>query len=77
VSLHVLHIYLHIRAHLPELITGIMRKDMCSHIFWMLLLQAVEQLAFADIVLLNKVDLVDAQEKAAVIKRIKVCAGLV
>jgi CobW/HypB/UreG, nucleotide-binding domain len=35
-------------------------------------LQAVEQLAFADIVLLNKVDLVDAKEKAAVIKRIRV-----
>lgn len=35
-------------------------------------MQAVEQLAFADVVLLNKVDLVDDAEKAEVIKRIKV-----
>ena len=45
---------------------------MCCAVY--MVLQAVEQLAFADIVLLNKVDLVDAEEKAAVIKRIKVRA---
>ncbi len=35
-------------------------------------LQSVEQLAFADIVILNKVDLVDQASKARVIARIKV-----
>jgi hypothetical protein len=35
-------------------------------------LQAVEQVAFADRILLNKVDLVSAEEKAAVIKCLKV-----
>jgi G3E family GTPase len=35
-------------------------------------LQSVEQIAFADIILLNKVDLVDEAHKKRVISRIKV-----
>lgn len=38
--------------------------------------QAVEQIAFADKILLNKVDLVTETEKAEVIRRIKVCLGM-
>jgi G3E family GTPase len=34
--------------------------------------QAVEQVAFADRILLNKVDLVGEDEKQAVVRRIKV-----
>ncbi len=39
-------------------------------------LQAVEQVAFADRILLNKVDLVDEGEKQEIVKRLKVVGGL-
>lgn len=36
-------------------------------------MQSVEQLAFADVVLLNKTDLVTDADKKRIIERIKVC----
>jgi G3E family GTPase len=35
--------------------------------------ESVEQVAFADVILLNKTDLVNAEQKDTVVKRIKVC----
>lgn len=37
-------------------------------------LQSVEQLAFADVILLNKTDLIEDEDKARILRRIKVGA---
>ena len=43
----------------------------CAH------LQSVEQLAFADVILLNKTDLIEEEDKARILKRIKVSTSVI